>query len=174
MEELALLEADGEWPGGYQLPPTRVTVQWSSESETYEWTGRLDRYDGSGVDSRTRTVPCRVIVDDPTPADETRPRLLTGLYVKIRLHTPPREGLLRVPTTAVQPGPRVWRIRNGKLELVTVQIVRWTSDHAIIEPGDGPDALAAEERIVTSPLPLARHGMNVREIETTIDGTPER
>ena len=35
-----------------------VTVNFNLAGNTYTWRGTLSRVDGSGLDERTRTVPC--------------------------------------------------------------------------------------------------------------------
>ncbi|MFH1265708.1 MAG: HlyD family efflux transporter periplasmic adaptor subunit, partial [Planctomycetota bacterium] len=49
----------------YQVPQASAAVVYRIEDQAYEWTGVLSRYDGIGLDETTRTVPCRVVVDDP-------------------------------------------------------------------------------------------------------------
>ena len=53
----------------FQLPPTPVTVSYKMtgrESTQIEWQGVLDRVEGAGFDPQSRTVPCRILVEDPS------------------------------------------------------------------------------------------------------------
>jgi hypothetical protein len=53
---------------GFHIPRTPVTVVFhfaGMEDPRFVWRGVLDRYEGVGVEPSTRTVPCRVRVDQP-------------------------------------------------------------------------------------------------------------
>ena len=116
----------------YGLPPTPVTVSYQlpQTSQHYEWSGRLDRFDGLGLDEKTRTVPCRIVVPSPLSgrsvtasgqplADADVPPLVRGMYVTIELHLEPSTTLIRLPERAVRPGKTAWMFRDGKLEMVS-------------------------------------------------------
>ena len=47
------------------FPVTPARVRYDVGGTTYQWSGTLDRFDGAGMDSVTRMVPCRVHVDEP-------------------------------------------------------------------------------------------------------------
>ncbi|MEM8666855.1 MAG: HlyD family efflux transporter periplasmic adaptor subunit [Planctomycetota bacterium] len=110
------LEADSL---GYDLPETPVIVEYvmnGREGTVYRWQGRLLSYDGIGLDSDTRTVPVRVVVDQPRqyvsedgiPVElNSAPALLRGMYVRVRLLLQPRTQLVVIPARALQPGNRV-------------------------------------------------------------------
>lgn len=106
----------------YQLPPTRATVVYRLEGREYTWDGDLWRIDGVGVDEKTRTVPCRVIVRSPQSVWVVRdgerrratggpPALVRGMYVDVIIHTKPSQPLLQVPQQAIRPGEKVWLAR---------------------------------------------------------------
>ena len=153
---------------GYQLPKTPVTVIYDLAGRQYTWNGVLSRYDGLGVDERTRTVPCRVVVDDPravTARDPLRPAgpaaLMRGMYVTVEIHVQPQTELLRIPQEAVRPGNKVWRVHQGQLALEEVEVVR-VSELGVLVNAEQSD-LAAGDKVVVSPLALARPGMKVKE-----------
>ncbi len=57
---------------GYRLPETPATIEYAVAgrgSEVLRWEGRLLRYDGIGLDRETRTIPVRIVVDDPKRID---------------------------------------------------------------------------------------------------------
>lgn len=109
--------------GRYALPPTPVTVEFhvaGREEQTYTWEGVLSRYEGSGIDAQSRTVPCRVRVEKPyqylvngNPHEDDRvsgpPALVRGMFVELKVHTKPRTPLIMVPKLAVKPGNTVWK-----------------------------------------------------------------
>jgi len=104
---------------GYDLPNTPVLVEYEMSGRddlVYRWEGRLLSYDGIGLDPDTRTVPVRVVVDDPrkyvdaggNPMDVSgAPALLRGMYVRVKLLIRPKTPLVVIPAEALQPGNRV-------------------------------------------------------------------
>jgi len=127
--------ADGPL-NAYRIPETPVTVVYELEGNEYTWSGRLVRYDGGGLNERTRTVPCRVVVDQPRKVRVRRSRttnaistpgprsLMRGMFVSIEIHARPKQPLFVIPESALQPGNRIWRVQDGKLEIVPVRVVR--------------------------------------------------
>jgi multidrug efflux pump subunit AcrA (membrane-fusion protein) len=166
----------------YEIPPTRVAVRYRFGARTFEWDGTLSRYDGLGLDERTRTVPCRVVVDQPrrvrgdqsgdASADrEALPALVRGMYVTVLVKTKPNMQLIRVPEGAVRPDDRdgkgsvVWLVEDGKLRRQKVEVAEWARDGVLIDQkraGFGEGA-----RLVVSPLPSATEGMAVREEQSS-------
>ena len=159
--------------GAYALPSIPVTVEYALLGNTYTWDGVLSRAEGAGFDERTRTVPVRVTVDDPRAVSRrggdraagelpvAGPRALTrGMYVTVALHTDPDDPLLQLPEVALRPGNRVWAVRDGKLEVLTVPVAAIVDGAVLVPPGGG--GLRAGDRLVTTPLPAAVPGMKVR------------
>jgi len=104
----------------YKLPETPVDVIYELVGRgdaTYHWEGRLERYDGLGLDQETRTVPVRVVVDKPHRSDAARDSgpstLVRGMYVTVLIKSRPLSPLVRIPERSVQPGNRVWFVTPG-------------------------------------------------------------
>ncbi len=116
---------------GYKLPPTEVKVQYQlsgRDDVTYVWDGQLIGYDGIGLDEQTRTVPVRVVVDQPQMFDVQRrgddestkrpteenvistgpTALVRGMFVRLQLQLQPAVPLVILPSEALKPGNRVW------------------------------------------------------------------
>lgn len=116
---------------GYKLPPTEVEVQYQlsgRDDVTYVWDGQLIGYDGIGLDEQTRTVPVRVVVDQPQMFDVQRrgedeptkrpteenvistgpTALVRGMFVRLQLQLQPAVPLVILPSEALKPGNRVW------------------------------------------------------------------
>jgi hypothetical protein len=114
------------------IPKTPVQViyrlAWRKDVE-FVWEGILSRYDGIGLDEKTRTVPCRIVVDNPraptkrvrgAPAGDSAaapevsgpPALVRGMFVTVRLQLNPDVRLLRVPEQTLRPGNTVWSVRD--------------------------------------------------------------
>jgi len=105
---------------GYDLPDTPAIIEYEiagRESSMRRWSGTLVSYDGIGIDPNTRTVPVRVVVDDPMTfvdadgnikrGDRTR-ALVRGMFVRVRLQLTPTTDLVVIPARALRPGNRVW------------------------------------------------------------------
>jgi multidrug efflux pump subunit AcrA (membrane-fusion protein) len=151
----------------YQVPEARATVVYRLSGRSYRWEGMLSRYEGIGLDETTRTVPCRVVVDTPeTAQDEGPPALVRGMFVTVLIQVEPRAGLLAVPSRAVRPGGKIWRVKDGKLQILDANVVQALGGEAL---GDRmlvrahPPGIAAGDAVVTTPLPAAQDGMAVRE-----------
>ncbi|MCL4206577.1 MAG: HlyD family efflux transporter periplasmic adaptor subunit [Pirellulaceae bacterium] len=168
----------------YQVPRTPATVYYQfarRDDLRYEWSGELDRFDGIGLDERTRTVPCRIRVDRPrdvklvgadraaNPTLSGPPALVRGMYVTVVLRVPQTDALVKVPDEAIQPGKRVWRVNDGRLEqLGPLPLIRGIAEtdaqgrvqrywlapasESRLQPGD---------RLVITPVQGARDGMQV-------------
>lgn len=155
----------------YQLPPTPCEVVYSFEGVNIVWDGVLSRYEGTGLDTDTRMVPCRVLVTRPADArvvdangkapDVIPPSLLSGMYVTVRIPIRSPITLLKVPVEAVRPGGQLWIARKEKLHLAQVVPVHTENDFALIRQ----DAvqLDAGDRVIVSPLPAVAEGMALRE-----------
>jgi RND family efflux transporter MFP subunit len=180
MEELYWLWAQAGGAGGepaasptrdYQIPPAPVTVSYEMAGRHYEWKGVLSRFDGIGVDERTRTVPCRVLVDNPrevqingykgADASVGPPALVRGMYVTVNVHAQPRTALLTIPQRAMQPGNRVWQVADGRLAIRRVRVADATEDRVLVYAE--PAGLQAGMKLVSSPLAAIADGMAVRE-----------
>ncbi len=121
--------ADDGAAAAYRVPRTAATVIYQfagREDLRFSWQGTLTRFEGSGLDERTRTAPCRVVVARPReatpvgssanqPAGSAPPALVRGMFVSVLLHVRLDTPLVRIPDETVQPGKRVWRVRDGRL-----------------------------------------------------------
>jgi multidrug efflux pump subunit AcrA (membrane-fusion protein) len=156
----------------YEIPQAPVTVIYELAGRQYQWSGTLSRYEGIGLDEKTRTVPCRVVVDAPrqrevringsAPVGDQPagpPALVRGMYVTVRIHARPQANLFRVDEEAVWPGNEVYVVRDGKLKILGIDVVRVTGGVAIVRGG----GLRAGDHVVVPPLAMAEDGMPVRE-----------
>ncbi|MCC6511854.1 MAG: efflux RND transporter periplasmic adaptor subunit, partial [Pirellulaceae bacterium] len=146
-------------PGNaYALPKTPVTIEFKvtgREDLVYRWQGHLDRYDGSGIDPQSRTVPCRVVVDSPTaftvngqPPSTSRnsglSALVRGMFVDVIIAAKPHSVLLLVPRLGVKPGNIIWKFEP------TMDALPKVSGSA--QPGEAPssDGSAAKSENVAA------------------------
>jgi multidrug efflux pump subunit AcrA (membrane-fusion protein) len=157
----------------YDIPNAKVSVRYELAGRTFVWDGRLGRFDGIGLDERTRTVPCRIVVDHPNKVKELKamdslvetkngPRaLVRGMYVNASIHTNPSAQFVRIPEAAVRPGNKVWLVRNGILAIRNVTVAGVIGDEIIVD-AEASD-IRPMERAIISPLTEAISGMPVKE-----------
>lgn len=172
----------------YEVPATEVTIDYRLGTSTYVWKGALSRYEGSGLDDKTRTIPCRVLVRDPQQAarmnvssaaesgqDSTGPArgalrppaLMRGMYVGVEIHLHPEAEIVRIPDSAVRPGKTVWVVRDGRLrvlrQVALVQRIDVAGDEPYWLVETQPGGLQKGELVVTTPLTFATDGLEVRQ-----------
>lgn len=170
------------------MPAVSATVLYELGGQRFVWDGKLSRYEGAGLDERTRTVPCRVLVQNPTEVSLRKSSesssvflapqaLLRGMYVSLEFHVDPRVSLLRVPESAVRPGDLLWLVRDGKLERHTANVARVVNGFALIPASTS--GLQAGDLVVTSPLATELSGQSVRlrdegkaAVDQELDQTP--
>lgn len=179
-------------PVGWEIPQLPVEVMYDFGGEQYIWDGILFRYDGTGLDEQTRTVPCRVLVEDPLQArlakrtaqptgSNGRPggrnvelpnvRLFSGMYVDVRIRIEPPVPLLAIPNAALRPGNQVWVVRDGRLTIRPVEIAKVEDSIVLVRSAD-PN-LVPGDRVVTSPLAAVQDGMDVTVSESASNGIGE-
>ncbi len=155
----------------YRLPTTDALVRYQisgRETELLQWRGTLDSYDGIGVDATSRTVPVRIVVDNPrarqvvdqtgAPLDvQSGPlALVRGMFVQVVLQINPQRELLVLPGVALKPGNngnRVWKFRPEPTALdlteeqkKAIELAQKTDDPpASTDPAASPEDAASEE-----------------------------
>ncbi|MFT5093275.1 MAG: multidrug efflux pump subunit AcrA (membrane-fusion protein) [Porticoccaceae bacterium] len=157
------------------MPAVPVTVIYELGGQRFAWNGKLTRYEGAGLDERTRTVACRVHVQNPTEVSRRSSAqnsslvlapqaLLRGMYVSLEFHVDPRVSLLKVPESAVRPGDVLWLVRgpegDRKLKRLKVNVARVVSGFALISAASS--GLQPGDKVVTSPLATELSGQLVR------------
>ena len=159
----------------HDLPATPATVVFTLGDRVYAWDGVLTRQEGSGLDEKTRTLPCRVIVAEPTavraldrygtpiePLPPGAPRsLLRGMFVQVQVHANSPYEQISIPEEARRPNGQVLVIREGRLVILQPRPVQVAGGRAVFEVG--PSGLRAGDRVITSQIKHPRDGMAVAE-----------
>ncbi len=136
MEEVKSDTIAGKHSESYELPSTPVTVEYrvaGREESVYQWSGTISRYEGIGLDAKSRTVPVRIVVDSPRDVKMNGKTfegsafigpqaLVQGMFVDCRIHTRPRRSLILVPKLALRPGNQVWEIVKEDSNDVAVEL----------------------------------------------------
>jgi hypothetical protein len=123
--------------------------------------GKLERFDGIGRNEMTKSIPCRMVIDDPvtiTP-DGRKHVLVRGMYVKCRIVLPGRGSkLAAVATEGIRPGDRVWVVRDRRLHEIDVNVIDRTPCSSetpakmVVVELDGTGLMPGDQ-VVTGPLP---------------------
>ena len=141
----------------------RVVAEYGDGS--YAWDGYLDRV-AVTLDEQTRTIDVIVRVPDPfsngSPMDAgldpgTAPPLLVGKFVDVELQGLAPERYFKAPVAALRTGDEVWAVRDGKVNIVPVQVLQRGDNVAYVI-----GALEADEPVVTGGVRLATEGMAVQ------------
>ncbi len=161
----------------YRIPPTPVTVQFEVDGTENSWEATLVSFDGAEVDRQTRLVSCRVYVRQSkghansasvNSHDQQTPQvsLMTGMFVKLLVHSKPQSELLQIPEAALNPGDEVWvvtpveaaqetsssqdsQLTSGSLRRVHVRVAHSVGDMILVYAGD---LLNVKDQVVVSPL----------------------
>lgn len=169
----------------YQFDDTPVVLRYELNGAVYQWRGTLTYLDGPGLDSRTRMMPCRVVVENPLQVEaftedgqqlqnSVSPTLMPGMFVTVEIHANPAYQMLNLSEMALLPGGTVWKVvKNDENKDVLARASKIMTAHfntktgrvivyakqGVLEPGD---------RVIVSPLasPVEGAYVNVKKTET--------
>lgn len=142
----------------YDLPETPAIIEYvmsGRDNVVYRWAGKLLSYNGIGLDPETRTVPVRVVVDDPNQMVDQNgqpvldsdgnvrrsnaPALVRGMYVRVKLMIEPKSTLVVIPARALQPGNRVFQF------LPDDSVLENKSDANAASPAIAPESVVVDD-----------------------------
>ena len=156
---------DGLWnPASAMRVPVEVRAEFGGT--WYSWDGFVDRTAGA-LDDATRTI--EVVVQVPGPfANDDRPPLLIGTYVRAGIRGGTVEPYFAIPRPALRDESRVWMLNaDGTLSSAPVEVVQEVQDSVYVRAD-----LGASPRIVVSDLAVMTEDMRVSTIEQAEEGTP--
>lgn len=175
MDEVARVWGGHASADGQGVPEVPAKVVFVIEDRRYEWDGVLSRQEGRGLDEKTRTLPCRVRVAEPTkvravdrygaplptlPADAPR-SLLRGMFVEVWLSVAVPQPLVSVPQEAVRPTGDVFVMRQGRLVIVRPKPFHVMAGRIVYDERDS--GLLPDDRVVVSQIANPRDGMELAE-----------
>jgi multidrug efflux pump subunit AcrA (membrane-fusion protein) len=141
------------------LPAIEALVRFrlaGRSSVIYQWEGKLDRIEGTGLDLQSRMVPIRVIVDQPnvhrviSSTKEGSPSpiaLVRGMFVDVILKAKPATQFILVPKLSVKPATdayRIWKFEpnNEAFDVVrrrhtlgdAAELDSWSKEESSVRP----------------------------------------
>ncbi len=122
------------------------------------WNGRVSRIKAE-MDDRTRTLPIVVEVDEVSSPAENQGslRLRPGMFVSVKIKGKEVDQAFVLPRHVVYPGDIVYTVKDNRLKINPVKILRTYKDSVIVSQG-----LSEGEQIIKTPLSAATDGMLVR------------
>ncbi len=166
----------------YRLPQVPVEVRYELDGTKWIWQGYLSHYDGAGLNSNTRMLPCRVTVDRPrvavrttadsnfttktVPSDKAPPSLMAGMFVQVAIFAAPQIELVRIPETALLPGNAVWTANEGRLSKRQVRVATTTSEGVLVYADQA--SLQPNDQVIISPLASPTEGLAVNVVQQNL------
>jgi RND family efflux transporter MFP subunit len=122
------------------------------------WNGRVSRIKAE-MDDRTRTLPIVVEVDEVSSPAENQGslRLRPGMFVSVKIKGKAVDQAFVLPRHVVYPGDIVYTVKDNRLKINPVKILRTYKDSVIVSQG-----LSEGDQIIKTPLSAATDGMLVR------------
>ncbi len=158
----------------YRLPKTSVSI-YDSRNPDIVWKGMLERVDGIGRDLQTKTIPVRIVVDNPIVETKFGPKaLVRNMFVKCRIEVEidepdPDKQPLTFPATGIRPGGFVWiatpekTLARKKVKVLDQVPHKKTGELMAVIRG-GADTVLPGDSVITSPLGQGTVGAEVRLI----------
>lgn len=155
----------------YRVPKTDVFIYDSKHPDTV-WKGTLERVDGIGRDDKTKTIPVRIVIDEPIIDSPTGPKaLVRNMFVKCRIEvdvedTAEGDRPIAFPATGLRPGNFVWiaspdRTLARKKVSVIDHVKDKDTDELLVVIRGGKDTVLPGEAVIVSPLSQGTVGARI-------------
>lgn len=135
---------------------TKAIVWANFAGERYRWDSKVVRTQGM-IDATSRMVNVVVQVENPFDVNEVKPPLVPGMFVEVEIIGETVGDVIELPRYAIHNGDEVWVVRDGKLNIEKVKIIRLGEELAYITSG-----VESGELVVLSPLDAVIDGMEIR------------
>ncbi|MCK4751817.1 MAG: efflux RND transporter periplasmic adaptor subunit [Planctomycetes bacterium] len=143
----------------YSNVGSEVEVHANFAGGKHIWQGKVIRATGQ-VDASSRLVSIVIEVKEPFKNNDSRPPLVPGMFVESHIKGKVLKGAMAVPRDVIHGKNKVWVVRNSKLHIQELKIVRMDKDYAYVVSG-----LEDGARIILSSLDTVTNGMRVRTEE---------
>lgn len=148
----------GFMAGGSNAPQVQFSATVGNKQHT--WTGRIVRTNAA-MDQTTRMVYAIAEVDDPygLGSDAGAP-MAVGMFVKAEIAGVNSQSAMVLPRLALRNANKVYVINDdNRLEIRTVDVLSTSTETVLVTDGVKPG-----DKVVTSTIPVAIDGMEVRAI----------
>ena len=143
---------------GFNAPVVQFTAHVGNTK--HHWTGRIVRTNAT-VDSQTRMIYAIAEVEDPygMGSDAGAP-IAVGMFVSAEIAGVTSQSAMVLPRLALRNANKVYVINDeNRLEIRTVEVLSTSEERVLVTNGVKPG-----EKVVTSTIPVAVDGMEVRAI----------
>lgn len=131
----------------------KVTFRTSS-ADSNVWEGRVVR-SSAALDEKSRQITVIARIDNPYEAKSGASKpIRIGQYVNAQIQGKIFNNVYVVPPAAVRQGKELLLADNGKVRVVPVQLL-WSTETEMVVKADED---LAQQRAITTPLPLATNG----------------
>jgi RND family efflux transporter MFP subunit len=161
LTDAQLIELDlpmGFMAGALNAPVVKFSARVGNKEQS--WTGRIVRTHAS-IDQQTRLIYAIAEVVDPYGAgsDNGSP-MAVGMFVHAEIAGVNSQSAMVLPRLALRNADKVYVVNdNNRLEIRTVEVLSTSADTVLVTAG-----VNVGEKVVTSTIPAAVDGMEVRAI----------
>ncbi len=147
--DLAENTASSAWFG--QLKPVSCRVSWTEDPEHHSWEGTIHRVEKFDQKNRTLNVAIRIQGEDARRSTGGLP-LVEGMFCSVSIPGKAMKQVYRLPRWAVTYEGNAYVIRDGRLAIQHVDVVRSEGEETFVQSGLNPGDQVITTRL-TNPLP---------------------
>ena len=149
---------NGQEQGEQKGSEVELTSDFAGRVHT--WAGRVVRTEGR-IDPMSRMVNIVVEVEKPFELSNSRPPLVPGMFVEVRIKGKVLDNVVQIRRDAVHNRNEVWVQEGERLRIKQVEIARQEKEYSYVSSGIDDGSV-----VITSPLDAVTDGMKIRtEIE---------
>lgn len=148
-EEKKVEGAKAAWFG--DLKPVACRVSWTEAPEDHYWEGRVHRVESFDEQNRTINVAVRVDSESARQSAGGLP-LVEGMFCSVAIPGKTMEQVYRLPRWAVSYEGDVYLVRDGRLAIQPVDVIRSEGQETFVRGGLKPGDEVITTRLV-NPLP---------------------
>ncbi len=146
-------EPDSQSSAGWfgELKPVTCEVAWTEDAERHRWEGKVHRIETFDPLNRTISVAVRVSADAARSSSDGLP-LVEGMFCKVSIPGKPMQQVYRLPRWAVTYEGNAYVVRDGRLAIQAVEVIRSEGQETFVRGGLSPGEQVITTRL-TNPLP---------------------
>ncbi|MGJ8535770.1 MAG: efflux RND transporter periplasmic adaptor subunit [Parasphingopyxis sp.] len=171
----------GLWGQGGSRTEASVYAEYGGRR--YRWQAYVDRADPV-LNPETRTIDIFLRVPNPMQRGQLAarqtdgeagadsaggtqgPPLLVGSFVQVEIDGLALTQYAAIPVAALRPGNQVWLARDGRLRIVTVQVIQRSDSEIFVRA----EPLGADPMVIIGDIGVATDGMRVRTSDSGESG----